>query len=63
MVIKGSAAKRDRERLHPGADVEQERKKEKGDGGGRELGVRETRIGRKEQKQQGKGKKEKRITD
>lgn len=30
MVIKGSAAKRDGERLHPAADVEQEGKKEKG---------------------------------
>lgn len=29
MVIKGSAAKRDRERLYPAADVEQERKKKK----------------------------------
>lgn len=37
MVIKGSAAKRDGERLHPAADVEQEGKKEKrgGEGGER----------------------------
>lgn len=36
MVIKGSATKRNGERLHPAADVEQEGKKEKrGDGGER----------------------------
>lgn len=40
MVIKGSAAKRDGERLHPAADVEQEGKKERkrGDGGARMWG-------------------------
>lgn len=32
MVIKGSVAKRDRERLHPAADVEQEKKEENGVG-------------------------------
>lgn len=40
MVIKGSAAKRDAERLHPAADVEQEGKKEKEETEGREWGVR-----------------------
>lgn len=36
MVIKGSAARRDGERLHPAAEVEQEAKKGiKGDGGKR----------------------------
>lgn len=39
MVIKGSAAKRDGERLHPAADVEQEGKKEKRGDGGERMGV------------------------
>lgn len=51
MVIKGSAAKRDGERLHPAADVEQEGKKEKEEMEGRECGVR------------GQGQEEKKKTD
>ena len=47
MVIKGSAAKRDGERLHPAADVEQEGKKEKEETEGRERGVRGARTGEK----------------
>ena len=36
MVIKGSAARRDGERLHPAADVEQEGRKERNEMEGRE---------------------------
>lgn len=39
MVIKGSAAKHDGERLHPGADVEQGGKKEREEAEGRDWGV------------------------
>lgn len=57
MVIKGSAAKRDGERLHPAADVEQEGKKEIKEMEGREWGVQWQ--GREERERQWrKGKKE-----
>lgn len=57
MVIKGSAAKRDRERLHPAADVEQEGKKEIKEMEGREWGMQWQ--GREEKERQWrKGKKE-----
>lgn len=57
MVIKGGAAKRDGERLHPAADVEQEGKKEIKEMEGREWGVQWQ--GREERERQWrKGKKE-----
>lgn len=55
MVIKGSAAKRDRMRLHPAADVEQEGKKEKGEDGGERKGCAGARTGKKNQTQWRKG--------
>lgn len=61
MVIKGSAAKRDEEKLHPGADVEQEGKKEKEEMEGRDWGVQGQ--GQKKRKQQRKGKNESERTE
>lgn len=60
MVIKGSAAKRDGERLHPAADVEQEGKKEKRGDGGERMGCAGARTGekKKNERQQRKGKEE-----
>lgn len=55
MVIKGSAAKRDGERLHPAADVEQEGMKKKGETEGRDFGVQ----GQKKRKTAQKGQKRK----
>lgn len=55
MVIKGSAAKRDGERLHPAADVEQEGKKEKREeDGGERMGCMGARTGREEEKREKK---------
>lgn len=51
MVIKGSAAKRDRERLHPAADVEQEKKEENGVGKDRKKKDSGERARRKMEKQ------------
>lgn len=56
MVIKVSAAKRDGERLHPAADVEQERERERGEEMEGEDRVRGGKDWRK--RQQRKGKKE-----
>lgn len=47
MVIKGSAAKRDGERLHPSVDVEQERKEEKRGDEGERMGCEGARIEKK----------------
>lgn len=65
MVIKGSAAKRDGERLHPAADVEQEGKKEKrgGEGGERTGCVGARTMEKKKETQQRKGKEENRRTE
>lgn len=60
MVIKGSVAKRDRERLHPTADVEQEAKKEK-ETEGRKWVV--WGQGQKKETQERKGKNENERTE
>ena len=54
MVIKGSAAKHDGERLHPAADVEQEGKKEREGDGGERMGW--ARTERKKKKTDGREK-------
>lgn len=59
MVIKGRVAKRDGERLHPAADVEQEGKKEKKKGDeGERTGCVGARTEKKKERQQRKGKEE-----
>lgn len=52
MVIKGSAAKHDGERLHPAADVEQEGRKEREGDGGERMGCAVGKDGEKEKTRQ-----------